>query len=119
MPKNAVAASSVASGLGIACDVWFLLRYNWCGLQTFIVSQNALSFTCELTCTPQTVSRKRRIQILLLLLPLSTRTHHLHVHLRHRTHVLPRARSVRGMAHGRDGDVFCDRGSVEFAVFGV
>ncbi|KAF9460603.1 hypothetical protein BDZ94DRAFT_1299794 [Collybia nuda] len=27
--RGAVAASSVASGLGIACDAWFLLRYGW------------------------------------------------------------------------------------------
>ncbi|KAF9053434.1 hypothetical protein BJ165DRAFT_1447499 [Panaeolus papilionaceus] len=33
--RSAIAASSVASGLGIACDAWFLLRYNWIDLQTF------------------------------------------------------------------------------------
>jgi len=33
----AVATSSTACGLGIACDVWFLLRYNWVDLETFIV----------------------------------------------------------------------------------
>jgi len=33
----AVATSSSACGLGIVCDVWFLLRYNWVDLQTFIV----------------------------------------------------------------------------------
>jgi len=32
-----VATSSAACGLGIACDVWFLLRYIWVGLDTFIV----------------------------------------------------------------------------------
>jgi hypothetical protein len=32
-----VATSSVACGLGIACDLWFLLRYNWVDLETFIV----------------------------------------------------------------------------------
>jgi hypothetical protein len=35
--QNAIAASSVASGLGIACDAWFLLRYNWADLHTFRV----------------------------------------------------------------------------------
>ena len=35
---SAIAASSIASGLGIVCDAWFLLRYNWADLQTFIVS---------------------------------------------------------------------------------
>jgi len=34
---SAIAASSIASGLGIVCDAWFLLRYNWADLQTFIV----------------------------------------------------------------------------------
>ena len=34
---TAVAISSSACGLGIACDVWFLLRYNWVDLETFIV----------------------------------------------------------------------------------
>jgi len=35
--STAVATSSTACGLGIACDVWFLLRYNWVDLETFIV----------------------------------------------------------------------------------
>ena len=35
---TAVATSSTACGLGIACDVWFLIRYNWVDLDTFIVS---------------------------------------------------------------------------------
>jgi len=34
--KGAIAASSISSGLGIACDAWFLLRYNWADLHTFI-----------------------------------------------------------------------------------
>ncbi|TFK35298.1 hypothetical protein BDQ12DRAFT_688289 [Crucibulum laeve] len=34
--RDAIAASSIASGLGIACDAWFLLRYNWADLRTFI-----------------------------------------------------------------------------------
>ena len=33
----AVATSSAACGLGIACDVWFLVRYNWVDLKTFVV----------------------------------------------------------------------------------
>jgi hypothetical protein len=33
----AVATSSAACGLGISCAVWFLLRYNWVELETFIV----------------------------------------------------------------------------------
>ncbi|KAF8346197.1 hypothetical protein F5887DRAFT_125664 [Amanita rubescens] len=34
--RHAVAASCIATGLGIACDTWFLFRYNWADLQTFI-----------------------------------------------------------------------------------
>jgi hypothetical protein len=34
---SAIAASSIASGLGIAIDAWFLFRYNWIDLRTFIV----------------------------------------------------------------------------------
>ena len=34
---TAVAASSAACGLGIACNIWFLLRYKWVDLETFIV----------------------------------------------------------------------------------
>ncbi|KAF8163851.1 hypothetical protein B0H34DRAFT_341343 [Crassisporium funariophilum] len=40
--RSAIAASSIASGLGIACDAWFLLRYNWADLQTFIVRPTLL-----------------------------------------------------------------------------
>ncbi|PPQ87414.1 LOW QUALITY PROTEIN: hypothetical protein CVT25_008110 [Psilocybe cyanescens] len=38
--KAAIATSSVASGLGIACDAWFLLRYNWADLRTFYLSSS-------------------------------------------------------------------------------
>jgi len=34
---TAVATSSTTCGLGLACDVWFLIRYNWVDLETFIV----------------------------------------------------------------------------------
>ena len=34
---TAIATSTAACGLGIACDVWFLLRYIWVDLETFIV----------------------------------------------------------------------------------
>jgi len=34
---TAAAISSAACGLGIACDVWFLLRYIWVDLKKFIV----------------------------------------------------------------------------------
>ena len=39
---TAVAISSVACGLGIACDVWFLVRYSWVDLRTFIVRSTLL-----------------------------------------------------------------------------
>ncbi|KIL71154.1 hypothetical protein M378DRAFT_154629 [Amanita muscaria Koide BX008] len=31
----AVAASAISTGLGIACDTWFLFRYTWADLDTF------------------------------------------------------------------------------------
>ncbi|KAJ7141374.1 hypothetical protein C8R44DRAFT_763285 [Mycena epipterygia] len=34
--RDAVAASSIASGLGIACASWFLVRYAWVDLHTFV-----------------------------------------------------------------------------------
>ncbi|KAJ7497701.1 hypothetical protein FB451DRAFT_1212450 [Mycena latifolia] len=34
--RGAVAASSIASGLGIACAAWFLVRYAWVELHTFV-----------------------------------------------------------------------------------
>ncbi|KAJ7160894.1 hypothetical protein C8R46DRAFT_1105875 [Mycena filopes] len=34
--RGAVAASSIASGLGIACAAWFLVRYAWVDLHTFV-----------------------------------------------------------------------------------
>ena len=34
---TAVATSSAACGLGIVCDIWFLLRYIWVDLDTFRV----------------------------------------------------------------------------------
>ena len=34
---NAVATSTTACGLGIACNIWFLFRYSWVDLETFIV----------------------------------------------------------------------------------
>ncbi|KAF9524634.1 hypothetical protein CPB83DRAFT_886178 [Crepidotus variabilis] len=34
--KSAIALSSISSGVGIATDAWFLLRYNWIEPTTFI-----------------------------------------------------------------------------------
>jgi len=33
--QSAIAASSISTGLGIACDTWFLFRYTWADLDTF------------------------------------------------------------------------------------
>ena len=44
--RSAIATSSVASGLGIACDAWFLLLYTWVDMHTFIVLPYTL---CTLT----------------------------------------------------------------------
>lgn len=34
--KSAIALSSIASGVGISTDAWFLLRYNWIESTTFV-----------------------------------------------------------------------------------
>ncbi|KAJ7091873.1 hypothetical protein B0H15DRAFT_883232 [Mycena belliarum] len=34
--RGAIAASSISSGLGVACAAWFLVRYAWADLHTFI-----------------------------------------------------------------------------------
>lgn len=39
--QAAIATSSVASGLGIACTAWFFLRYNWADTSTFIVRRRS------------------------------------------------------------------------------
>ncbi|KAJ6498891.1 hypothetical protein C8R45DRAFT_980319 [Mycena sanguinolenta] len=45
--RNAIAASSIASGLGIACDTWFLVRYSWIDLQTFIARAEDVLSTAD------------------------------------------------------------------------
>ena len=53
---TAVATSSTACGLGIACNIWFLVRYNWVDLETFIVctlltlltTHTLITFNCSL-----------------------------------------------------------------------
>jgi len=48
---TAVAISSSACGLGIACNVWFLLRYSWVDLGTFTVRFQYCSYSNHLTLT--------------------------------------------------------------------
>lgn len=38
LARGAVAASSIASGLGITCATWCLVRYAWVNLEIFLVS---------------------------------------------------------------------------------
>ena len=33
--RNAIALGSIASGVGLACDAWFLLRYTWIDVSIF------------------------------------------------------------------------------------
>ena len=69
--RSAIAASSIASGLGIVCDAWFLLRYNWADLHTFIVSHlSTLGFLVYLISKLHIGSRSRCLWILFLLLPI-------------------------------------------------
>ena len=46
---TAVAISSSACGLGIAFNVWFLLRYSWVDLGTFIVRLQYRSYSKHFT----------------------------------------------------------------------
>ncbi|KAF7376510.1 hypothetical protein MSAN_00067000 [Mycena sanguinolenta] len=48
--RNAIAASSIASGLGIACAAWFLVRYSWVNLQTFIARAEDVLSTPDTPC---------------------------------------------------------------------
>lgn len=38
LARGTVAVSSIASGLGVVCSSWFLVRYGWVDLHTFVVS---------------------------------------------------------------------------------
>ena len=72
--QSAVAASSVASGLGISCDAWFLLRYNWADLHTFRVSVHWHCLCLGVPihpAPPPSDTSQRPVRILFLLLALS------------------------------------------------
>jgi len=60
----AVATSSTACALGIACDVWFLIRYNWVDLETFIVRNLLVLLTAHTLMTADDIQ-------LLIIVPFS------------------------------------------------
>lgn len=118
--RSAIAASSIASGLGISCDAWFLLRYNWAGLDTFIVRPLCkVSTNYELILLELTDSRPRSLQYVYLLCTLRPRSHYLHAHIRGVPHGLPGAYGIRSVAAGRACDVLCHRPHHDFTVLGV
>jgi len=47
LARGAVAVSSIASGLGIACAAWFLVRYAWVPLETFVARAEDILSTVE------------------------------------------------------------------------
>jgi len=101
--RGAIATSSVSSGLGIACDVWFLLRYNWTSMETCMVRLILASATTTfilIYCLPL-ASCTRPLQLLCLLLNLIPSSNFLHVRLFNLTHGLPCPGGVACMARGR------------------
>ncbi|KAG6852247.1 hypothetical protein C0991_001597, partial [Blastosporella zonata] len=115
---TSIAASSISSGLGIATDAWFLLRYNWADLHTFKVRPPFPSPAKPLTLN-HTDPRPGHLRLLLLLCPLRARARPLPLRKRGDAHDIPRARRVRGMAVGCDDYVFCNWGRDGAPVFGV
>jgi len=115
---TAVAISSAACGLGIACDVWFLLRYIWVDLKTFIVRSTFLTLTLTGSYCGLIVPLPWRIWFIRLLLTVLTRAHLLHADLFHLTPALRGARRIRckalrccrdwGLGNSRnDAPVYC------------
>ena len=104
---TAVATSSTACGLGMACDIWFLLHYNWVDLDTFIVHN-------LLTQPPPShrmiISSLAAVPILWcvwlihLLLVVLTHAHPLHVAILHLPYGLPRAHRIWCVACRCPGD---------------
>jgi len=64
---TAVATSSTACGFGMACDLWFILRYNWVDLEVFMV------------CTFMILPLHRMVISLLAVAPFSRRVWLIHL----------------------------------------
>ena len=52
----AISSLSAACGLGITCDVWFLLRYSWVDLGTFVVCTVPNIATSHADIVPQCIA---------------------------------------------------------------
>ena len=87
---TAVATSSTACGLGVACDVWFLLRYNWVDLEIFMVCTFLTLPTHHMMILLFAVAPfSRRIRLIRLLLNILTHAHLLHVVVLHLSYDIP------------------------------
>ena len=91
----AVATSSTACGLGVACDIWFLLRYNWVELEIFMVCTFLTLPPHRMMISLLAVAPfSRRIRLIRLLLVILAYAHLLHVVVLHLPYGLPGPRRI-------------------------
>ena len=90
---TAVAISSVSCGLGIACVIWFLVRYSWVELKTFIV-RTFPNRSLLINSLWLIVPFPGCIWFIHLLLIVLTHAHVVHADLFHLTHVLSGAHCI-------------------------
>ena len=100
----AIATSSIACGLGIACDVWFLLRYNWVDLETFTVRTFLTRRPHMLISLFTLASFSWCIWFIRLLFFIFPHSHLLHVVVHHLAGGLPWTCRVWCLAHRCLGD---------------
>lgn len=101
---SAIAASSIASGLGIATDAWFLLRYNWINLETFIVRYSQLLLLqCMFLKLYRLVPCTRRLWIIFLFRSVFQSAYSVHVRVCYRFDGFSRFCCLQGLATGRLG----------------
>ena len=103
--QTAIAVSGIASGLGIATDAWFLLRYNWIDLKTFIV-RCFQPLTMHVAENYLTVPCTRCLRIIFLFCHMFQDARNMHVRVRYRFDGFPRFCRFRSLATGRFGRVF-------------
>ena len=91
---TAVATSSTACGLGMACDVWFLLRYNWVDLEIFMVCTLLTLPPRKMIWLPTAASFSRRVRLIRLFLIIITDAYLLHVVVLHLPYSVSGARRI-------------------------
>ena len=101
----AIATSSTACSLGIVCDVWFLLRYNWVDLETFIVRALLTQPPHMLISLFTLVPFSWYIWFIRFLLFILTHPHLLYVLVHQLSRGLPGTCRIRCMAHRSLGDL--------------